>query len=286
MENCKVLVIYDSDKGATKLMAQAIREGASRVHNVIAEICNCEDVDLRDMISADAFAFGSPNHFGSMSAKMKLLFRKLRPLWEQGALRGRPASVFTASGKYHGGAETALLTLMFPLFAHGMLLVGVPPFPRGFVNEGCYLGTKANIDRSKTDKPSEESLKAAAMLGERLARTVLSLKVGRKAVKEIIVDQKKKPNAKKKCLSKADIAKLIAEGNTEAWECSNCSHIHHGEEPPVQCPICNLGQECFIVYNVDAWECTECGFVIYSEKPENNCPVCNADPKVFIPYRG
>jgi rubredoxin len=218
---------------------------------------------------------------------MKEFFRKIQPLWEQGALRGRPACVFTASGKFHGGAETALLSLMFPLFAHGMIMVGLPPFPRSYISDGCFLGVKALIDRSKTDEPDEDTATAAKLLGERLARTVLALVCGRDSVKQFIVDEQKTSNRLPSAKHAADDVKaLLKDGDVEAWQCLNCGYVHNGEVPPGQCPVCNLGVEYFTAYDVDAWECTSCGYVVYSARPVEQCPVCKASHDGFMPYKG
>ncbi|GAB4151493.1 MAG: hypothetical protein Kow00107_02130 [Planctomycetota bacterium] len=287
MFSCKLLVVYDSDKGATKKMAESVRNGAASVRNILAECKHVSKVSIQDMLQSDAFAFGTPNHFGTMSSRMKEFFRKLQPLWEQGALRGKPACVFTASGKFHGGAETALLSLMFPLFAHGMILIGLPPFPRSYISDGCFLGVKALIDRSKTDEPDEDSTIAAKLLGERLARTVLALNAGRECVKQYIVDEQKTDySSVSDRYAAQDVERLVRDGDVEAWQCLNCGYVHNGENPPEQCPVCNLGVEYFTAYDVDAWECTSCGYVVYSARPTDPCPVCKAPSESFMPYKG
>ena len=288
METCRIMVIYDSDKGSTKKVAQHVAKGAGKIRYINVEVRNCGDIQLKEMLKTDAFAFGTPNHFGTMSARMKEFFRKLQPLWEQGSLRGKPASVFTASGKFHGGAETAMLSLMFPVFAHGMLLVGLPTFPRSYLQDGCFLGVKAFVDRDKEDGPDEPSLNAARALGERLARTVLALKAGRKDVKELIVDKKvvKPPVPPLDEDDKKELDRLLADGDVEAWQCKNCGYVHNGELPPEMCPVCNLERASFTAYDVDAWECRGCGYVIYSKKPKEPCPVCGEGSRMFTPYKG
>ncbi len=287
MESCRVLVIYDTEKGATKKLAEEIARGAGSVRHVNADVRRATDVSLSDMLESDAYAFGTPNHYGTMSSGMKDFFRKLKPLWMQGALRGRPACVFTASGQYHGGSETALLTLMMPLFAHGMIMIGLPPFPRQFISEGCFLGAKAEISDANKHELSESSLKSAYLLGERLGRTILALKVGREAVKGEIADAQPivKPSSPAP-VGMERLKKLIADGDVEAWQCVNCGYVHRGDHPPQSCPLCNLDIEYFDAYNVDSWECITCGYVVYSSKPTNPCPVCGASEDTFMPYCG
>ncbi|MFA4985214.1 MAG: NAD(P)H-dependent oxidoreductase [Candidatus Brocadiia bacterium] len=288
MESCLVLVIFDSDKGGTRLLANELAAGASEVNRIRVDVKSTSEVTLKEIVAADAYAFGTPNHFGTMSAPMKVFFRRLRPLWQQGTLRGRPACVFTASGKNHGGAETALLTTMLPLFAHGMLMVGLPPFPRKSSSEGSFLGAISYIDHSVSSEPDEGARTSARLLGERLARTVLALKAGREEVKEYIVDETRpaqipSPDAH---TTLEEIKRLIEKGEVRAWRCANCGLISEGGIPPESCPVCNLGVQHFTPYEVDAWECISCGRVVYSSRPDYKCPICNAEPDKFIPYSG
>ncbi len=288
MESCRILVLYDSEKGSTRRMAEAVAEGAAEVRHTVVETRPVREVKLKELLEADAFAFGTPNHYGTMSAPMKMFFRRLKPLWKEGSLRGKPACVFTVSGKYHGGAETALLTLMVPLFAHGLILVGLPPFPRKYITEGCFLGARGQVDHEKGTGPSEEELRSGRLLGERLARTAIALKTGRSAVKEEIAQERRevRKGLESKPASLEEVERLIADGDVEAWQCTNCGYIHEGERPPEQCPVCNMGMEYFTAYDVDAWECTSCGYVVYSERPKEECPVCGAAPDAFMPYSG
>ena len=38
----------------------------------------------------------------------------------------KPACVFTSSGSMHGGQESTLLSMLPPLFHHGMMILGLP----------------------------------------------------------------------------------------------------------------------------------------------------------------
>jgi NAD(P)H dehydrogenase (quinone) len=61
-----------------------------------------------------------------MAAAMKYFLDGSSAQWLQGTLTGKPACVFTSSSTMHGGQESTLLTMMIPLFHHGMLLMGLP----------------------------------------------------------------------------------------------------------------------------------------------------------------
>ena len=94
-------------------------------------------VTLEDFRDAGAYAFGTPTRFGNVSAQLKNQIDQLTSLWLTGALEGKPAGVFVATGSLHGGQETTILTLMAPLLHLGMILVGVPySTPELFTTQG------------------------------------------------------------------------------------------------------------------------------------------------------
>jgi NAD(P)H dehydrogenase (quinone) len=81
---------------------------------------------LDDLQDCAGLALGSPTRFGNMASPMKYFWDQTATIWLSGALQGKPACVFTASGSMHGGQETTLITMMIPLLHHGMLLLGIP----------------------------------------------------------------------------------------------------------------------------------------------------------------
>jgi len=61
-----------------------------------------------------------------MAAPLKQFLDGTSLLWQRGALAGKPACLFTSTASLHGGQETTLLSMMLPLFHHGMLVMGLP----------------------------------------------------------------------------------------------------------------------------------------------------------------
>lgn len=81
---------------------------------------------IADLERCDGLVMGSPTHFGNMTASLKHFWDQTTGLWLSGALRDKPAAVFTSTGSLHGGQETTLISMMLPLLHHGMLIVGLP----------------------------------------------------------------------------------------------------------------------------------------------------------------
>jgi NAD(P)H dehydrogenase (quinone) len=193
----EILVLYYSQGGAVREMAQAIARGVesvtgakARVRTVPKVSANCEAteadvpstgapyVELQDLEQCAGLALGSPTRFGNMAAPMKYFLDGTTSLWLKGALIGKPAAVFTSSGSMHGGNETTLLTMMLPLLHHGMLMLGLPysePALGTTTTGGTPYGA-SHIGGAMDDKPlSEDEKKLCLALGKRLAETALKL---------------------------------------------------------------------------------------------------------------
>ncbi|MGV3581018.1 MAG: NAD(P)H:quinone oxidoreductase [Methylophilus sp.] len=193
----EILILYYSQGGAVRDMAQLIARGAESVTGVKARIrtvpkvsSNCEAtepdvpttgapyVELKDLEECDGLALGSPTRFGNMAAPMKYFLDGTAGLWLKGALIGKPAAVFTSSGSMHGGNESTLLTMMLPLMHHGMLLVGIP-YSEASLSSTQSGGTPygaSHIGGTMDDKLiTDDEKKLCIALGKRLAETALKL---------------------------------------------------------------------------------------------------------------
>jgi NAD(P)H dehydrogenase (quinone) len=177
-------------------MAQQIARGVEAIQNAEALIRTvpevstvCEKsadtipttgapyVSLADLENCDGLALGSPTHFGNMAAPLKHFIDSSSGLWLAGALSGKPAGVFTSTGSMHGGQESTLLSMMLPLFHHGMLLISLPCNEialRETQSGGTPYGPShhAGIDNELT----EQEKRLCWVLGNRLAKTAQVLK--------------------------------------------------------------------------------------------------------------
>jgi NAD(P)H dehydrogenase (quinone) len=193
----EILVLYYSQGGAVREMAQLLARGAESVNGVKARIrtvpkvsANCEATEsdipntgdpyceLQDLEECIGVALGSPTRFGNMAAPMKYFLDGTTSLWLKGALIGKPACVFTSTGSMHGGNESTLLTMMLPLMHHGMLMLGLPYSEPALANTqsgGTPYGA-SHVGGAMDDKKiTEDEKKLCLALGKRLAETALKL---------------------------------------------------------------------------------------------------------------
>ncbi|MDP2153031.1 MAG: NAD(P)H:quinone oxidoreductase [Methylotenera sp.] len=193
----EILILYYSQGGAVREMAQLIARGVQSVDGIKARIrsvpkvsATCEAtesdipntgdpyVELQDLEECIGLALGSPTRFGNMAAPMKYFLDGTTALWLKGALAGKAAAVFTSSGSMHGGNETTLITMMLPLMHHGMMMVGLPysePALSATTSGGTPYGA-SHIGGAMDDKPiSDDEKKLCLALGKRLAEAALKL---------------------------------------------------------------------------------------------------------------
>ncbi len=119
----KVLVIYDSRSGNTAKMADEVAAGVSST-GVEVEIKKADQAIPEDLLDADGIIFGSPNHFGTMSEKMKAFISdsvKVRKKMEN-----KVGAAFSSSGTVGGGGETTIFSLIQAMMIHSMIIVGDP----------------------------------------------------------------------------------------------------------------------------------------------------------------
>jgi NAD(P)H dehydrogenase (quinone) len=193
----EILVLYYSQGGSVREMAQLVARGVESVKDVKARIrtvpkvsANCEatepDVptngapyaELKDLQECIGVALGSPTRFGNMAAPMKYFLDGTTSLWLKGALIGKPAAVFTSTGSMHGGQETTLLTMMLPLMHHGMIMVGLPysePELSSTNTGGTPYGASHVAGATDDRAISDDERKLCIALGKRLAETALKL---------------------------------------------------------------------------------------------------------------
>ena len=193
----EILVLYYSQGGSTAEMAQTIAHGVEEISGMqarlrtvpnVSSLCEATEdsipdsgapyVTLDDLKECAGLILGSPTYFGNMSAAMKYFIDSTSSLWMSGELINKPAAVFTATGSMHGGQESTLLSMMLPLFHHGMILVGLPYNEQAlFQTQGG--GTPYGASRLTNDEDNrmlrDEEKTLCIALGKRVAEMARKL---------------------------------------------------------------------------------------------------------------
>ncbi len=192
-----ILVLYYSRYGSVKQLAQHIARGIesvsgmeARIRTVPAVSPNTEAsepaipdsgapyVTLEDLKNCQGLALGSPTRFGNMAAPMKYFLDTASSVWLSGSTVNKPAAVFSSSSTMHGGQETTLISMMFPLFHLGFMLLGIP-YTETDLNTTQSGGTPygaTHFAGSDGKQPvTEEEQRLCFALGKRLAETAKKL---------------------------------------------------------------------------------------------------------------
>lgn len=194
----EILVLYYSRNGSVAAMARQVARGVESVAGASARLRTVPAVSAesekrapevptegppyarhQDLKECAGLLLGSPTRFGNMAAPLKYFLDGTSALWLSGTMAGKPAAVFTSTGTLHGGQESTLLSMMLPLFHHGMLLLGLP-YTEAALSATQSGGTPYGASHvsglgtsPRALSKDEEALSFA--LGRRVAETALRL---------------------------------------------------------------------------------------------------------------
>ena len=190
-----VVVIY-SKKGSTLQLAEEVCKGIDSVNTVKANLRrvdelkqtqqlrmlekyeNVQVITKRDITDCHGLILGSPTRFGNMAAELKYFIDQTLDIWISGELIGKPGAVFTSTSSLHGGQETTLLSMMLPLFHHGMLLSGIPysePCLSETKTGGTPYGASHVSNNEKESVLSNEEKNLGFAMGARVAKIASKL---------------------------------------------------------------------------------------------------------------
>jgi len=196
---CEILVVYYSRHGSTAELARHVARGVESVPGATAILRQVPPVSagneappqalpdqgppyatLEDLGRASGLLMGSPGRFGNMAAPMKYFLESTSGLWLSGALADKPAAVFTSTQTQHGGQESTLLSMLWPLLHQGMYLVGLP-YTEAALSSTQHGGTPygaSHVSGALGTTPSAEEIRLAQLLGQRVARLAVQLSSG------------------------------------------------------------------------------------------------------------
>src|SRR5579885_2201798 len=193
-----ISVVFQSGRGRTQLLAEAILKGITGVEGVAGQILEIRGADVTEgrfvnepllarLDASDGIVFGCATYMGSGSAIFKaFLEAAFRPHWLEQRWKDKVGAGFTNSASQNGDKLSTLIQLSIFAMQMGMIWIGVGDLPgnnwsggsRTDLNRmGTWLGAmgQSNADE-KT--PSIGDLDTAERLGRRVAQITLRLKDG------------------------------------------------------------------------------------------------------------
>ncbi|MDA9689346.1 NAD(P)H:quinone oxidoreductase [Betaproteobacteria bacterium] len=191
-----IVVLIYSKKGSTLQLAEEVCNGIDSVSKANAILRRVDElkqtqqqrmiekyekvqvITKKEIADCHGLILGSPTRFGNMAAELKYFIDQTLDVWISGELIGKPGAVFTSTGSLHGGQETTLLSMMLPLFHHGMLLVGIPYSEPGLSETkggGTPYGASYVSNEKKESVLSIEEKNLGFAMGARVAKIASKL---------------------------------------------------------------------------------------------------------------
>jgi NAD(P)H dehydrogenase (quinone) len=177
-----VLIVYATDYGNTRKMAEAIASGAMSVPDTQVSVKLAEDVITDDLIASDAVIVGTPVHMGSPDWRVKKFIDTVcSRLWMKDSLIGKVGAVFATGSGYGnagGGCELTMLAVLNNLAELGMVMVPLPKNTPGYHLAGMQWGPYGRSAGEKMEQTgvTDERLEAARHHGANVSRIASVLK--------------------------------------------------------------------------------------------------------------
>lgn len=158
----KIAVLYHSQTGNTKEIAELIGEGINEVEGVEYKCMNIDNVDDQYINESNAVIFGCPTYYGDFSWQFKKWFDEYKGC----KFNGKLGATFATENFLGGGADFALLTIVGHMLVKGMIVYS------GGTTEGkpyTHFGAVAikNGDEAQRDR--------ARIFGSRIAKKTSDL---------------------------------------------------------------------------------------------------------------
>lgn len=180
-KNHHIAIVYHSNYGHTRRVAQAIQLGANViVETQLIDVATISESDWQYLDNADMIVFGTAVYLGGVTAGFKAFMDSTSRRWVARAWQGKLSAGFANSGGLSGDKLAVLQNLCLFAMQHGMNWVGLPLVPTGSSETdlnrlSSFLGLMTqSIDALPEITPCQGDIQTAVWFGEHLAKTVLN----------------------------------------------------------------------------------------------------------------
>ncbi len=151
----QVLILYYSQGGNTRKLAEKVAEGVNAVSGVKALLKSSQEVTKEDFLESAGIIAGSPVYFGTMAWDLKRVFDEYVEIRKK--MENKVGAAFATSGDLSGGKETTMMSIIQAMLIYGMIIVGDPMSATGHYGVACV------------GAPHEKTSENARKLGKRVA---------------------------------------------------------------------------------------------------------------------
>lgn len=163
-DTTKVLIVYYSVDGHTRLMGEAVARGARGVPGTNVKLASVFEATTVDVQWADGIVVGSPVYNAAVAPEVQKFINSWP--FEGAPLRNKVGAAFATGGGISAGEEVVQLNILHSMLIFGMVVVGGPEWSSSF---GASAITGEGSYRSKAGEVDSLFLKKAEALGKRVA---------------------------------------------------------------------------------------------------------------------
>ena len=178
--NLSIAVVYHSNYGHTKRVAEAIAIGArQQLAESQVRVIDVHEVDWGFLDQADLLVFGSAVYMGSVPAGFKTFMDETSKRWYNREWEGKWAAAFANSGGLSGDKLAVLQQICLYTMQHGMNWIGLPLMPTGHSEQdlnrlSSFLGLMTqSADAPPEQTPCQGDIDTAVWFGDHLAKTII-----------------------------------------------------------------------------------------------------------------
>ncbi len=169
----RILVVYHSERGHTRQMAEAVARGAQSIEGATVQVRAVSEAKTEDILGSDAIIVGSPVYNANVAPRVQEFINQWP--FEGGRLRDKVGAAFVAAGGISAGEELTQLNILHSMLVYGMVVAGGPDWTGSF---GASAITEEEPFR-KGLTPGEVPryfLSKGEALGKRIAQLALKMK--------------------------------------------------------------------------------------------------------------
>ena len=132
-----ILIVYHSQSGNTRKMAEAVLKGAGEIEGVKVYLKKAFETGEEDLLECDGLVLGSPEYFGNMSGALKDLFdRTYEKVRGHKKIFRKPYAVFISAGN---DGQGALMNIERICLGYQFKKIHQPIIAKGPVSEEILL---------------------------------------------------------------------------------------------------------------------------------------------------
>lgn len=166
-----ILIVYHSETGNTKSLAEAVAKGAKSIDDVNVKLISVDEAEEDHLLRADAIIVGSPVYNANVTPEISSFIASWP--FEGQPLKNKVGAAFVTAGGMSAGEEIVQMNILQSMLIFGMVIAGGPDWTQPFgasaiTGEGAYY-------QENSDDIDKHFLEKGAALGSRVAELAVKL---------------------------------------------------------------------------------------------------------------